>query len=177
LGHGNEEAVTPPQPIAALAGVKAVQVACGSSHSLVLGQDGTLYTFGRNEVRRPLLLSTRIMRANHVDLWSAQDGESGHPGETNQYLPRVVESLLGESPIVAMSAAAKYERKKEGNHGKENDVTYVCGAHCRQSVVLLQDGRVLAFGEGSHAAREIKRKNWLVPRSVVAGEGAVFLVC
>jgi hypothetical protein len=87
----------------------------------------------------------------------------------------VVEALLGESPIVAISAAAKYA-PHENNEERATKQNVTCGAR-RQSVVLLQDGRVVAFGEGSYAAREIKRKNWLMPRSVVAGDGGVFMVC
>src|SRR4051812_5539552 len=46
LGHSDLANRTTPELISALAGKRAVQVACGFLHSLVLTEDNVLYSFG-----------------------------------------------------------------------------------------------------------------------------------
>ena len=46
LGHGDEEDVTTPKRIEALRSVRAVAVAAGNQHSLVLSAAGEVYSFG-----------------------------------------------------------------------------------------------------------------------------------
>jgi E3 ubiquitin-protein ligase HERC2 len=54
LGHSDLANRTTPELISALAGKRAVQVACGALHSLVLTEDNVLYSFGyvRHHIRR-----------------------------------------------------------------------------------------------------------------------------
>lgn len=49
LGHGHGGDCFSPQPVAALSGVAVRQVACGDAHTLVVTDDGGLFTFGRNQ--------------------------------------------------------------------------------------------------------------------------------
>lgn len=49
LGHGDLRGRLVPQPISALAAVRAVQVACGDEFSLVVCSRGEVHTFGANE--------------------------------------------------------------------------------------------------------------------------------
>ena len=90
--------INTPQKIEGLG--PAVAVATGVLHSLVLLENGDLYTFGRN-----------------------QYGELGHGDTENRSFPTKVEALSGVAAIV--------------------DATY--GAH---SLVLLESGELYSFGQG-----------------------------
>eukprot|EP01122_Echinamoeba_exundans_P013177 TRINITY_DN5710_c0_g1_i2.p1 TRINITY_DN5710_c0_g1~~TRINITY_DN5710_c0_g1_i2.p1 ORF type:complete len:509 (+),score=85.38 TRINITY_DN5710_c0_g1_i2:366-1892(+) len=71
LGCGSlPRSVADPEPVKALLelGVQANFIACGASHSIVLGRDGKMYLFGRNV-----------------------DGQCSEPSGTNVVVPRVVE--------------------------------------------------------------------------------------
>jgi hypothetical protein len=71
LGCGSlPRSVPEPEPVKALLeiGVQANFIACGASHSIVLGRDGKMYLFGRNV-----------------------DGQCAPPSGTNVVVPRVIE--------------------------------------------------------------------------------------
>uniref|UniRef100_A0A3Q3VJX2 BTB domain-containing protein n=1 Tax=Mola mola TaxID=94237 RepID=A0A3Q3VJX2_MOLML len=67
LGFGNNRNRCAPCRVAALQGVSVIQVACGSSHTLALTDEGSVYTWGAN-----------------------QYGQLGTGNKSNQALPSVV---------------------------------------------------------------------------------------
>jgi alpha-tubulin suppressor-like RCC1 family protein len=70
LGHGDCNDVFVPQEIAFFSGMAVRAVACGDTHTLVVTQDGQLYTFGRN-----------------------QNGQLGHGNIDDVLSPKLVEAL------------------------------------------------------------------------------------
>ena len=73
LGHGKwEEYQLTPKVIEALAGVKVRAVAAASYHSLVLSEDGVVYSFG-----------------------FGSSGSLGRGGVDRQYTPKAVEAMRG----------------------------------------------------------------------------------
>jgi alpha-tubulin suppressor-like RCC1 family protein len=70
LGHGDEQIQLTPKVIEALAGVKVREVAAGAGYSLVLSEDGVVYSFGDGEY-----------------------GKLGHGDEEQQRTPKAIESL------------------------------------------------------------------------------------
>jgi alpha-tubulin suppressor-like RCC1 family protein len=72
LGHGDGEQQLTPKVIEALAGVKVRAVPVGSDHSLVLSEDGVVYSFG-----------------------DGFHGRLGHGNNENQHTPRAIEALRG----------------------------------------------------------------------------------
>lgn len=82
LGHGNGRDVRSPQRIDALRHVRAVDVAAGTAHSIVVASDGRTYTFGQGT-----------------------HGRLGHGNEARQLVPKVVlGGDLGAETIVRASA-------------------------------------------------------------------------
>jgi len=73
MGHGDEEQnQKTPKVIEALAGVKVCAVAVGADHSLVLSEDGVVYSFGEGDF-----------------------GKLGHGNEERQRTPKAIEALQG----------------------------------------------------------------------------------
>lgn len=72
LGHGDETDCPTPRAIQAFARVRIQAIAAGDYHSVVLSDEGLVYSFGRGE-----------------------HGVLGHGDSANQLLPRVVERLRG----------------------------------------------------------------------------------
>eukprot|EP00966_Prymnesium_polylepis_P056845 1315798-Prymnesium_polylepis.2 len=68
LGHGDDTYQLTPKVIEALAGVKVRAVAGGDYHSLVLNEEGVVYSFG-----------------------NAWHGELGHGDEEDQHTPKVID--------------------------------------------------------------------------------------
>ena len=84
LGHGDEENQREPKVIEALRGERAVAVAAGGLHSLVLTDDGAVLSFG-----------------------DCQFGQLGHGDVEGQLVPRVIEALRGRR-VVAIAAGLEY---------------------------------------------------------------------
>eukprot|EP00966_Prymnesium_polylepis_P114063 2636199-Prymnesium_polylepis.1 len=72
LGHGDEGNQRTPKVVEALAGVTVRTVAAGGDHSLVLSEDGVVYSFGDGD-----------------------GGKLGHGNEEGQRTPKVIEALQG----------------------------------------------------------------------------------
>ena len=72
LGHGDEDDAFVPRMIEALAGEHLCAAACGYSHSLVLREDGAVFSFGQG-----------------------QDGRLGHGNDENVLRPQQIEALRG----------------------------------------------------------------------------------
>eukprot|EP00906_Rhabdomonas_costata_P010468 RCo014691 len=112
------EVVCTPRRVAALARSRIHSCAVGENHSLVLCDEG-LYSFG----------------------WG-QHGQLGHGNRQNQFLPKLIESLLGR----------RVER-------------YAAGA--QHTVVVCDDERLYAFGDGgSHQLGLSDRSPCVVPTMV-----------
>jgi len=77
LGHGGEEGELLPRLVEALAGKIVVGASAGVCHTAVWNEAGELFTVGLGEC-----------------------GRLGHGGEENEYVPRLVESLV-EAPLDA----------------------------------------------------------------------------
>ena len=70
LGHGQERDRFTPMIVAALRGIKVVQVACGDFHTGAISDQGRLFTWGKGD-----------------------DGRLGHDSLENELLPRPVQAL------------------------------------------------------------------------------------
>jgi hypothetical protein len=93
----------------------------------------------------------------------------------------VVDAVAGLGTITAISAASGCVPTLLSLTKTNNQFSDLFGTagpnripEHRQSVVLFESGRVLGFGEFKG---ELKKESWLVPRSVCAGAGGVFLLC
>jgi alpha-tubulin suppressor-like RCC1 family protein len=165
LGHNNDTgSVNRPRLIESLRGRRAVSMAAGGSHSLILADDGLVHSFGYGA-----------------------NGQLGHRNRKNQLQPK----CIGEMKACAESAQWVYSRQKitavaAGNHhslvlvengrvwsfgrgfkgrlghGSEHDFTYptciralthvrvtAIAAGDMHSLVLSQDGACYSFGDGS----------------------------
>jgi alpha-tubulin suppressor-like RCC1 family protein len=80
VGHGDEEFYFDPTPVAAMVAVRVRSVAAGSRHSLALGWDGRVYSWGDN-----------------------YDGQLGHGNKDARPSPALVEELEGACGIAAYS--------------------------------------------------------------------------
>ncbi|KAL6075269.1 E3 ubiquitin-protein ligase herc2 [Balamuthia mandrillaris] len=157
LGHpdSDRKAYTLPTRIEALAGVRAVQVAAGVRHSLVLSDTGQVYGFGRGEQGCPghghtnyvtlpqivfALKDIKVVRiacggfhnvvlTDNGEVWTwgwGHHGALGHGDSTQQNSPMKVEALADE----------KVYRIFTGRH---------------QTFVINEAGHALAFGCGVEA--------------------------
>ena len=122
LGHGDEKNRLTPKVVEALRGKKAIQLAAGDYHSLVLLRGGSVLSFGHGE-----------------------SGALGH-GDIDQYgedyallTPKLIEALQGKKKVQQVSAG-----------------------FCL-SMVLLRDGRVMSFGDGSGGCTDDYDTYQLVP--------------
>ena len=157
LGHGDEEDQHLPKLVEALRGVRVVAVSTGDLHSLVLADTGAVYSFGQGGGGRLGLGQA-----------AARDWEG-------QHAPKLIEALRGER-VVAMAAgevhslvlteAGRLLSFGQGGcgclgHGDETDhnlpklvdtlqgrrvAAVAAGEHA--SLCVLEDGRVLAWGNG-----------------------------
>ncbi|ELR18041.1 Fbox domain containing protein [Acanthamoeba castellanii str. Neff] len=170
-----------PMPVAFPPGVRIKSAAYGGGHGLAITTDGQVYSWGTGSAlghgapgeldgpNPPRLiealahakvaqvacgpLHSLVLTEDNV-LYSfgySQGGILGHSERPDDSaVPQVVDAVAGLGTITAISAASG------------------------QSVVLFESGRVLGFGEFKG---ELKKESWLVPRSVCAGAGGVFLLC
>lgn len=76
LGIGDTSDQDEPTHVDALRGVGVRQIACGSGHTVVLTTEGEVYTWGRGD-----------------------DGRLGHGDNGWKYVPRVAQSLAGQSIV------------------------------------------------------------------------------
>lgn len=74
LGLGDTSDQHRPVPIDALQDKRIVQIACGSGHTVVLTEEGEVFTWGRGD-----------------------DGRLGHGDNGWKFVPRLVEELRGKS--------------------------------------------------------------------------------
>lgn len=49
LGHGNEAGASSPKRVEALVGLPVSQIACGSRHTAIITNSGTVFTWGDKE--------------------------------------------------------------------------------------------------------------------------------
>lgn len=119
LGNGTFVSSTVPVRVdqtGVLAGVRVVQVVAGAEHSMALGADGRVFTWG-----------------------SSAGGVLGDGGTTNRPSPVVVRGLLDGRRIVQIEA---------GGLG----TNFTGGASADRSFAVGDDGRLFAWGSGTHGA-------------------------
>lgn len=167
LGLGDTNDQDEPQLMDALRGKVVKQIACGSGHTVVLVEDGEVYTWGRGD-----------------------DGRLGHGDNGWKYVPRLVEKLqrycitqitCGSYHTAAVTDSGQLFTWGGGMYGKlghgdeaghatpalvealrASKVAQVaCGS--RHTVALLSTGRVLAWGD---------RENGVCGHGPDAAEGA-----
>jgi len=164
LGHGDKRNQLTPRPIAALRRVKVVAIATGAAHSLLLADNGLVFSCGHGI----------FGRLGHGPLVH-NDAVNGN--EEPQLTPRPIEALRGVK-VVAIAAgmlhtllladdglaySCGYGRLGQLGHGDKEDrytprpiealrgVNVVAiAAGDTHSLLLVDDGLVYAFGEGVH---------------------------
>jgi alpha-tubulin suppressor-like RCC1 family protein len=155
LGHGNKTNQLTPKLVEKLKNKKAVDIACGRDYTVVVMDDGSVYSFGRDgngqlgQGRQSLVVSDpkkvaipsmeKAMKVAagdaHVVLatesgkvfsWGdGQQGQLGHGTNTNIYLPREIEYFIEE---------------------KEKITDVAAGAS--HSGCISEDGKLYLFGKG-----------------------------
>jgi hypothetical protein len=80
LGHGDETDQSAPKAVDGLVGIKAKEVACGGSHTLVLSEDGRVYSFGYGA-----------------------DSQLGHGDKKNRFTPTLIEAPLEGKFVVQVA--------------------------------------------------------------------------
>jgi alpha-tubulin suppressor-like RCC1 family protein len=154
LGHGDQRTQMIPRPVLSLSGVRIVKVAAGAHHSLVLSDQGNVFSFG-------------------VGI----DGSLGHGDQARQLVPKLISSLQREKVVdIAAGSAHSLVVAESGNvysfglgsegalgHG-DTDMSLVpkkiehfvqrpaakVAAGGSHSLVLSKEGRVLSFGQNSY---------------------------
>jgi len=104
LGHGGQQNESVPRPVQVLAGKKVAGAATAYAHTAVWTDEGELYTFG----------------------WG-RNGKQGHGGAQSEFVPRLVEALMGKK-VVGVAAGS-----------------------CHMSV-WTEAGELFAFGRGGFGA-------------------------
>ena len=136
LGHGNEESLSKPKSISQLFFERAKGVACGSRHTIILLEDGNVYSFGKgdygqlghgekkNELNPKLVealegklvkqvacgkgLSMALTSNSRLYTWGkGDDGRLGHGTSASSSNPCLLESLLGHN-IVSISTSGEH---------------------------------------------------------------------
>jgi alpha-tubulin suppressor-like RCC1 family protein len=154
LGHGDQRTQMIPRPVLSLSGVRIVKVAAGAHHSLVLSDQGNVFSFG-------------------VGI----DGSLGHGDQARQLVPKLISSLQREKVVdIAAGSAHSLVVAESGDvysfglgsegalgHG-DTDMSLVpkkiehfvqrpavkVAAGGSHSLVLSKEGRVLSFGQNSY---------------------------
>ena len=155
LGHGNKSKQTEPKLVETLKDKRAVNISCGRDYTIVVMDDGSVYSFGRDgngqlgQGRKSLVVSApkkinlpaseKALKAAagdaHVLLatesgkvfsWGdGQQGQLGHGGNTNIYLPREIDYFVDENEkIIDVAAGASH------------------------SGCVSEDGKLFLFGKG-----------------------------
>ena len=125
LGHGGLEIELLPRLVGSLAGKKVIGAAAGAMHTAVWTDDGEVFTFGRGAYGQlghgglenelvPRLVQALAGRkvvgaaagAEHTAVWtddgevftfgSGECGRLAHGGEEDEFVPRLVETLVEE---------------------------------------------------------------------------------
>ena len=152
MGHGDHEDQWQPTKIEAFAGRRVVAVSAGLEHSLALTADGEVWSWGRGF-----------------------SGRLGHGDQQNQWQPKKVEALAGQSVIavsagyfhsLALTADGAVWSWGYGNWGQLGHGDYqahllpkqaealadqrvvAVSAGERHSIALTADGAVWSWGEG-----------------------------
>jgi len=176
LGHGDEQDQLLPKQVEALAGQRVVAVSAGSTHSLALTADGSVWSWGHGDdgqlghgdmqgqslpEKIEAFAGQRVaaVSAGHDhslaitadgSLWSWGDGgrgRLGHGDEQDQLLPKKVEAFAGQR-VVAVSAG------------------------CDHSLVITADGAVWSWGAGGNGRLgHGDRQRQLLPKKVEAFAG------
>ena len=84
LGHGDVVNRSAPKPVDGLAGKKAKEVACGLNHTIVITEDGRVYTFGHGEL-----------------------GQLGHCSFENKLTPTLIQQVQLEGKDVVQVACGR----------------------------------------------------------------------
>ena len=133
LGHGDKRDRATPKLVHGLAGKKAKEVACGGFHTIVLVEDGSLYSFGNGQggqlghcnfeckliptlIKVPLegkcvlqvscgwMQSMALTSEGRVYTWGYGSlGQLGHGSDSNYCSPHVVEGLMGYKVVHIVS--------------------------------------------------------------------------
>eukprot|EP00966_Prymnesium_polylepis_P276257 6382040-Prymnesium_polylepis.1 len=185
LGHGDNDEKLTPAVIEGLRGVRAVAVAAGSHHSLVLGSGGEVYAFGGGGY-----------------------GQLGHGNKETQLTPQVIQALKGMRVRAVAAGVAhslvlsvggevySFGRGGEGQLGHGNEEMQLVPKRIEavgtvramaagevHSMLLTEAGAVYSFGEGesgqlgydaeiSHAPRMIKALQGAKVRTIAVGSGS-----
>ena len=137
LGHGDCSNCLAPKRVQYLVGKKAKGIACGSGHTVVIAENGLLYSFGHGAfgqlghcnfqdrlfpsvVEGPLVgkcvLQVACGRTHSMALTSegrlytwghAEYGKLGHGSEIQYSIPYIVESLIGYK-VVAIASSSEH---------------------------------------------------------------------
>jgi hypothetical protein len=155
VGHGDEKVEYPrPSPVAAMAGVRMRSVAAGLEHSLALGWDGRVYSWGANS-----------------------RGQLGHGNTLAKASPALVEALEGVRSIAASTflslavtqSGAVFQWGEPFQHGAEDSL--------RPTIVEGFGGvRLRRVCCGNAAAIAIGEDGELFSRGLLGGEGAYGLL-
>lgn len=79
LGHGNEETHLVVKEVKALQGINCVSIAAGQDHTVVVTDDGSVYTFGLNDSHQlghgqsPLPKQCLLPKMVHLKVWRGKD--------------------------------------------------------------------------------------------------------
>lgn len=152
LGHGNQYNVYEPRLVDSMKNINIIQVAAGGTHSVILADQGTVFSFGRgafgqlgHNITSSELIPKKVEALENVvvtqvaaggyhtiamteqgTLYSfgfGRDGQLGHRSKMNELRPRLVEGLTHE--LVVQVAASGYH-----------------------SIALTNKGEVYTFGQG-----------------------------
>mmetsp|Transcript_35085 Transcript_35085/g.91983 ORF Transcript_35085/g.91983 Transcript_35085/m.91983 type:complete len:285 (+) Transcript_35085:329-1183(+) len=153
LGHGEQQVVAVPTVVPGLAAVRVSSVAADDNHTLVLSEDGAIYSFGwgdagrlghgdEENLRTPRVIEgLRGVRACAVAAGGAQslvlaasgavysfgfggDGQLGHGDEDGQLTPKVIEALRSVR-VCAVAAGGAYSLVL-GTGGEVYSFGYCC---------------------------------------------------
>jgi hypothetical protein len=80
LGHGDETNCSRPKLVNGLVGIRAKEVACGCYHTIVLSEDGRVYSFG-----------------------DGRYGQLGHGDKENKFTPTLIEAALEGEFVVQVA--------------------------------------------------------------------------
>ena len=181
LGHGNEKSLALPKLVDGLAGKRCSSVACGGSHTLVLAQNGKVFSFGDNshgqlghgdtkKKMTPKLIkvpfegkkiqqvacgrfhSLALTTKGGLYSWGCgENGRLGH-GSGEQYrFPSVVESLSGDYIVSIDSHFCHSTALVRKSYPLKVKKTMVDDESCSDLVFVLKDDN----DERVHAIRGI----------------------
>jgi alpha-tubulin suppressor-like RCC1 family protein len=108
LGHGGIQDEQVPRRVEALAGNKLIGAATGEQHTAVWSDVGELFTFGRGaegKLGRNLARKHSFWLGEKPTRGDGDNGRLGHGGTQGEYVPRLVEALVGKKVVGAAAGA------------------------------------------------------------------------